>query len=109
MRSEVPSIAGSLNNLGNVAYVQDDYASARSLYEESLAIKRELGDKLGVAGCLEDLARPVAQGREWERATRLWGAAAALREAISIPQEPQRHRRASHPVHLKPDPCCSAA
>ena len=33
-----------------------DYASARSLYEESLAITRELGDKGGIAASLVGLA-----------------------------------------------------
>jgi tetratricopeptide (TPR) repeat protein len=38
-----------LNNLGNVAALQEDYQTAGSLYEQSLALERELGDKRGVA------------------------------------------------------------
>jgi hypothetical protein len=35
-------IAFSLNNLGNIASEQGDYAAARVLCEESLALRREL-------------------------------------------------------------------
>jgi len=38
-------IANSLSNLGQVAYEQSDFARARALYEESLAIERELGNR----------------------------------------------------------------
>ena len=40
---------------GYLAYSQGDYASARALYEESLAIERELGDKAGIATSLNNL------------------------------------------------------
>ena len=43
----------SLNNLGNVAFEQGDYPAARALFEESLAIHRELGDRLGIASLAE--------------------------------------------------------
>jgi predicted ATPase/DNA-binding SARP family transcriptional activator/class 3 adenylate cyclase len=81
-------IAFSLNHLGLLACVQGDYAGAGSLFEESLAIYRDLGNKQGIAESLESLARLAAQGREWERAVRLWGAAAALRDAIGAPRSP---------------------
>src|SRR5207248_2412461 len=41
--------AKALNGIGRLAYSQGDYAAARSLYEEGLAIVRELGDKQGIA------------------------------------------------------------
>jgi tetratricopeptide (TPR) repeat protein len=50
----------SLNSLGNVAYDQGDGASARALYEESLEIKREMGDKRGIARALNNLANVVS-------------------------------------------------
>jgi non-specific serine/threonine protein kinase len=82
-------IAFSLTHLGLLACVQGDYAGAGSLFEESLAIYRDLGNKQGIAESLESLARLAAQGREWERAARLWGVA-ALREAIGAPPAPNR-------------------
>ena len=48
-------MAWSLNYEGDVAHEQGDDATARSLYEQSLTIFRELGDKWGIAGCLVDL------------------------------------------------------
>jgi hypothetical protein len=60
---------------------------ARSLREESLTRYRELGNKEGIAESLESFAHQAARGREWERAARFWGAAAALREAIGAPLE----------------------
>ena len=39
----------SLNILGNVARDQGDYPAARALYQEGLAIRRELGERWGIA------------------------------------------------------------
>jgi hypothetical protein len=83
-------LAGAHGALGRVAYEQGDDAQARSLQEEGLILVRELGNKQGIAESLESFAHPAARGRAWERAARLWGAAAALRDAISIPVEPNR-------------------
>ncbi len=47
--------AMALNGAGVLAYNQGDYAPARALYEESLAIRREAGDRRGVAGSLCNL------------------------------------------------------
>jgi tetratricopeptide (TPR) repeat protein len=44
-----------LTYLGMVAYNQEDYASARACYEKGLAIRRELGDKLGITHSLNAL------------------------------------------------------
>jgi hypothetical protein len=47
--------ADALNGAGNLAAFQGDFASARSLFEESLAIHSELGDKRGSALSLMNL------------------------------------------------------
>ena len=44
-----------LNAAGVLSYHQGDYPAARALYEESLAIGRELGDRSGIAGSLGNL------------------------------------------------------
>src|SRR6266446_950637 len=41
-----------LNAAGVLSYHQGDYPAARALYEESLAIRRELGDRSGIAASL---------------------------------------------------------
>ncbi len=81
-------IANALNNLGNVARAQGDDATARSLYHESLVINHELGDQWAIAYVLEDMGCLAALQGQAERALRLVGAAAALREAIGAPLSP---------------------
>jgi tetratricopeptide (TPR) repeat protein len=48
-------MALALNGLGNGAVDQRMYATAQYCYEESLAIRREIGDRWGIAGCLNNL------------------------------------------------------
>jgi tetratricopeptide (TPR) repeat protein len=52
-------IANSLGNLGNVVSDQRDFSSARALYEEGLAIMRELENRVGIANALHNLGRVV--------------------------------------------------
>jgi len=57
-------LARSVSNLANVVKLQGDYAKASSLFEECLAIFRELGDPIGIAWSLNyrgDISR--AQGQ----------------------------------------------
>jgi len=69
--------------------VQQNWARARLLYEESLGEAQEAGDKFQIATCLEGVAGVVATGGAslanvlW--AAQLWGAAEALREAMGAP------------------------
>jgi predicted ATPase/DNA-binding SARP family transcriptional activator len=44
--------AKALNEAGDLAHRQGDYASARTLLDESLSLRRELGDKQGIAWSL---------------------------------------------------------
>jgi len=93
--------------LGLVARRQGDRVAARSRYRESLALRRELGDRRGIAECLEGLAeedrgtapcrdQTPSQGQP-ERAARLLGAAEALRTRIGAPLPP--HRRPEYETH----------
>src|SRR5439155_6483904 len=61
-----PSVAGSLNDLGNLLWIEGDYTGARPLYERALAIRTKvLGpDHPEVAMTLDNLATLLfAQGR----------------------------------------------
>jgi len=78
----------SLRNLGYVALNQGDYAAARTLYEESLAIRREMGDWSGIFYSVEGLATVVGALRDSLRAARIWGAAERLRAEIGTPLPP---------------------
>jgi len=78
----------SLAIFATVAVVQHDRATAQVLYQESLDLAREVGDKVLIASGLEGLAGVVAKQGEPVWATRLWGAAAALRDTIGAPMPP---------------------
>src|ERR1700694_5975503 len=65
--------------------VQGDTTTARTLYEESVLLARKANDKLNIASALEGLASVVAAQGAYTWATRLWGAAEALRESIGAP------------------------
>ncbi len=79
-------IANVLNNLGNVVREIGDLGAAEALYAESLAIYRALGDMWALAYLLEDVGALAALQDEPERALRICGAAAALRERIGAPR-----------------------
>ena len=58
------------------------------LLAESLATRRELADKAGIVGCLEGMAAVALAKRRPERAARLFGTSAMLRETIDAPLSP---------------------
>lgn len=78
-------IAGTLADLGNLAGAQGDYDRANAFYQESLRVFQELKHKRGTARLLECFASAAAAQFRAERALRLAGAAAALRENIGAP------------------------
>ena len=79
-----------LGHLGELAVSQHEYQDAASLYCESLALRRDLGDRRSIATCIERLAGLAASaaGPSLERAARLFGAAEALRESLGAPLSP---------------------
>jgi predicted ATPase/class 3 adenylate cyclase/DNA-binding CsgD family transcriptional regulator len=81
-------IAQSLSLLARVEAHHGDYGAARTLFEESLTIARKVDDQVLIAVCLEGLAGMVAAQGESAWATRLWGAAEALRDAMGVPLPP---------------------
>lgn len=84
-------IAGTLADLGNLARELKDYPTAHSLYRESIKIFQELGHKRGIARLLECFACSAAAQGDAERALRLAGAVAALRQQIGVPLIPTEH------------------
>jgi hypothetical protein len=74
--------------LAAIIHAQGDDERAMALYGESLALRRELGDKHGLAECLEGLAGVAVAQRQLERAARLLGAAETLRESTGAPLSP---------------------
>jgi tetratricopeptide (TPR) repeat protein len=78
-------IAGTLADLGNLARETGNYSATTSLYRESIKTFQELDHNRGIARLLECFACAAAVQCERERALRLAGAAAALRQNIGAP------------------------
>jgi hypothetical protein len=68
----------SLGALGHLAREQGDYEQCAAYYRESLALRRERGDRFAIAQSLEDFAGLAGRQDLHERAAWLLGAADAL-------------------------------
>ena len=75
-------LAKGLYGAGILAYKVDDFHSARTLYEESLTIRREIGDKKGIGDSLNSLATTVKAQGDYPYAHTLYEEALAIRRQI---------------------------
>jgi len=82
-------MANPLFTLGLVAKQLGDGDSARTYLRESLAINRKIGDRGGIAYCLEAFASLAATSTDRDRAARLWGFATRLRKEIGAALSPK--------------------
>jgi Tetratricopeptide repeat len=78
----------ALHAWGFVTWQQGDVNTGRALLEESMAMFREMGHRYGLARSLERLGGLALALGQTERAARLYGSAASLREAIGSPPGP---------------------
>src|SRR5205085_974039 len=78
-RSE--SRASALSGAGELARIQGDHASARSLQQECLAIRRELGNRHGVAKSLAHLGTLAMRQGDYPAAQAL------IEECLAIQRE----------------------
>jgi tetratricopeptide (TPR) repeat protein len=69
-------------NLAEVLRYQEEYRRSSSLYQESLTMHRDAGNKVGILACIEGLAALARTTGEAERAARLLGAAESLRARV---------------------------
>ena len=69
-------------NLGHVALAQGDVGRATQLFVEALHLHRAQKNQLGMAECLAGLAGVAGAEAQPARAARLFGVAAAVREAL---------------------------
>src|SRR4029079_12814616 len=76
-----------LTDMGGVALARGNAEHAAQLFSEGLALSWKIGDKRRLAFCLEGLAMTAGSGQPG-RAAQLFGAAAALRDAIGAPLPP---------------------
>jgi predicted ATPase/DNA-binding CsgD family transcriptional regulator len=79
------SKAFALSHLARVVAFEGDFVKARALYEQCLAISKQVGFKTDMPFHLEGLAAVVAAQGELPWAARLWGAAEALRDGMGSP------------------------
>jgi non-specific serine/threonine protein kinase len=70
--------AAALNWAGNLAKLQGDPAQAWSHLEESLAVRREMGDEAGVAASLNNLGNVAKDLGDYEKAKSLYEESLAL-------------------------------
>jgi len=61
------------------------YAQAHERYRESLLLYEKVGDREGIASCLERLPELYLSMGQPSQGVHLWGAADALRRAIRAP------------------------
>lgn len=80
-------LGDTLRYLGDLARDRGDYDTAQSAYRESLDLANDHGDRRFLAETLGSMAGLAAAQGQPERAARLFGAAAALREQIDTPVE----------------------
>jgi predicted ATPase/DNA-binding CsgD family transcriptional regulator len=82
-------IARSLDALGNLALIEGDVQRAGTALRESLRLRYDLGDWPNIPTSLESIAHAHASAGQPREAVRELGAAAALREALQVPQTPR--------------------
>ena len=85
-------IAAALASLGALVLFDGRDAEAHARYRESLDIQRSLAARDTLSECLVGLATIEARRGRWERALRLAGAAAGVREAIGAVLDPCSRR-----------------
>jgi predicted ATPase/DNA-binding CsgD family transcriptional regulator len=77
------SLNFALDNLGWATLLGGEHDRARTFYEESLAVSKELGDKACASESLDGLACIAGHRGQAGRAAVLFGAAEAMRGALS--------------------------
>ncbi len=84
-------LSETLRYLGDLARARGDLDAALGRYRESLALAGERGDPRLAAAALDGVAGVAAARGQAERAARLYGAAAALREHLGATVVPWEH------------------
>jgi non-specific serine/threonine protein kinase len=74
--------AKALNGAGNLAYEQGDYRRAAVLHGEALALRRVLGDRVGIATSLNNLANVAAVLGDYRQAMVVHEEVLALRREL---------------------------
>jgi non-specific serine/threonine protein kinase len=81
-QSHTTARADTLLGAGAMAWLQADYATARTLYEECLGIRQELGDRQGMAYSLNNLANIAHYQADYASARSLHEESLAIRREL---------------------------
>jgi non-specific serine/threonine protein kinase len=73
-----------LHGLGHVCWMLGRLEQCLAFLGEGLLLSQEIGDRRGAPTCLQSFALIAGSHGLWDRATRLWGAAAALRQSAGL-------------------------
>jgi non-specific serine/threonine protein kinase len=73
-----------LHGLGHVNWMLGNLERSMALLAEGLLLCGNVGDRRGAAMCIQSFALIAGGHQLWERAARLWGAAAELRLAAGL-------------------------
>ena len=77
-------MAGALANMGNIAILQQDFATATVLYRRSIELRRQLNDQTGLINALTGLGHlAIAQGKH-ELGIKLYGAFQIISRTLNI-------------------------
>ena len=87
------ALAAVLQRLGDIRYLLGDYDEAHKLYQQSLEIAQELGDKSGVSKSLHNLGRLAYLTGDYGEARRLY------QQSLEIAQELGDKRGVSKSLH----------
>jgi ATP/maltotriose-dependent transcriptional regulator MalT len=87
-------IASSLDQLGFIALMRNNFAAARLQLEAAAALFQELGDTWGRAGCLTSLARVCSTQGEYDQARAL------LEESLRLYRTVSDHARIGGVLYL---------
>jgi non-specific serine/threonine protein kinase len=74
--------ARALNGAGVMAWQQADYPAARALHEECLTIRRELGNRRGIAGSLNNLGNIASEQGDFRAARALYEESLAIKREL---------------------------
>jgi tetratricopeptide (TPR) repeat protein len=73
--------------LGNIHYAQSRYEDAEKMYQESLKIEEELGDKRGIASTLGQMGRIFHAQENYKEALRCYLHAFSLFNELNSPSK----------------------
>lgn len=93
-------IASGLEGLGNLERLEGRFLKAGNFYAESLNLRVEVMDKVGITYSLQAFAQLAAAHEQFARAAALWGAAEKLHQSLGFQPTPLREELYTSLINL---------